>query len=681
MRTAALEQPVAAELSRRRARMFVGREAEKQAFARLLEPAGEWRALYVHGLGGVGKTTLLNEFERLANGNAANAVRVNARDLPNTPGALHRALSRFVKRDTPAPLRVLLLDNFEYLFPLQTWFRETFLAQLPQGQRLVLAGRTPPTSDWIADPGWAAIVKILPMDLWSTTQAEQYLSRRGVPTTRWAQVLAFAHGHPLALALAADVLARQPDAPLPPEAEIEILDLLMAQLLRGIEKPEQLQVLRAAAIVRELSEPLLAHMLECTQVARLFDWLQQLSFVLPGANGLILHNLLRDAITRDLQRRDPAAYDRLVGRAYRFLLKQMAARPPAQCGPAVVDTYFVQRDTPLVQTIYRFEDEGHCYCAQPSAEEWPQIQAMVLEHEDRAALNILNYWHDRQPEGLIAVRRADQSLAGFLYKLELNGLDAAAAAADPVVARYLDYLRQHEPLRPDEHAILFRSWMAADTYQALSAVQTLVCAYILFCTLTTPNLACILHLQPDVESWTRIAAQYGHTRLPGPAATVGRYRAALYAHDYRDESPLQWVCNLHGVLRGLSQPAAVALDHAAFAHAVRQAFKNLGSARALQANPLLQCALVAEHPEAIRRGRAATLQALLCGHCERLRHSPKTLSLYDALHRTYLQPERNQALAAEALSLSERTYRRRLAAALEHITDALWLAEHGDTGA
>ncbi|MDN5938404.1 MAG: hypothetical protein L0H83_07050, partial [Salinisphaera sp.] len=356
-------------------------------------------------------------------------------------------------------------------------------------------------------------------------------------------------------------------------------------------------------------------------------------------------------------------------------LRQMATRPPAQCGPAAVDVLFVQRDTHMARTIYRFEEERQCYCDAPSEGEWPQIQDMVLRHEGEAALAILDHWVKRQPQGLIAVRDAHRALVGFLFQLEVNGLTAADAAPDPVMLRFLGYLNQREAMQAHERAILVRSWMAADGYQALSAVQTQVCAYIMLATLTTANLAYVLHLQPDVEAWTRISAECGQTRLPGPAVTIGRYRAALYAHDYRQETALEWMCGLHRSLRGLPAPGAVALDQEAFAAAVRQALKDYVSPRALADNPLLAAALVARNPEAPGENPVEVLRGLLHSHCEYLKTSPRTAALYKILHRSYLQPARNQALAAEALYLSERTYRRRLAQALEQVAASLWLTE------
>lgn len=663
-------------LVRDRARLFVGRERERRLFRLLLRPEGDLRVLFVHGPGGVGKTTLLHEFDREASERGVVVLRVNAGALPSTPGAIRQSCAPIAHQ--AGDVRLLLVDGFDALAPLESWVRDEFLPRLPQDCRAVFCSRAAPSAQWRADPGWAAMLATAELQPFSTAESAVYLQRRGVDASRRRQVLAFAHGYPLALGLAADVLARQPCAMLPPEAEAEILRELMVRLLGGIDEPDRLRALRAAAIVRELSEPLLAHMLGRDRVGLLFDWLRGLSFVHAAPRGLVLHDLLRDAITDDLRRRHRDLYERMIARAYLFLVQRMAAGSLAEREQCALDVFFVQRDTPLVRTIYRFEHERLCYCDVAGSNDWPLVRDMVLRHEGEESLRYLEYWYRRQPEGLVAVRDASRTLTGFLFMLDLNRIGDEEAAIDPIVRRFRNYLGRRPALAPGERATLFRSWMGANEYQALSPVQTQVCAYILCHTLTTPDLAYVLHLQPDVEAWTRVSAQCGHTRLPGPPAKVGDWPNALYAHDYRLETPLEWIRGLHRELREIPGPAGEpALDRDVFEQAVRRALRDYVRLDRLADNPLTACAMVQEAVGAVPECRGRALQDLLRRHCQRLQAPPKTQPLYRVLHRTYLDPARNQALAAEALYLSERTYRRRLADAVKAVTASLWAAENG----
>jgi hypothetical protein len=54
--------------------------------------------------------------------------------------------------------------------------------------------------------------------------------------------------------------------------------------------------------------------------------------------------------------------------------------------------------------------------------------------------------------------------------------------------------------------------------------------------------------------------------------------------------------------------------------------------------------------------------------------------LQRVLDRTFLHPAPSQEAAAEVLGLSFSTYRRRLAAAIDAVTDVLWAVEIGERG-
>jgi hypothetical protein len=123
-------------------------------------------------------------------------------------------------------------------------------------------------------------------------------------------------------------------------------------------------------------------------------------------------------------------------------------------------------------------------------------------------------------------------------------------------------------------------------------------------------------------------------------------------------------------------PSYLILDRHAFEQAVRQALRDYIRLDRLADNPLTACSLIRDLSGAVPECRGRALQDLLRRHCERLQSAPKTQPLYRVLHRTYLDPARNQALAAEALYLSERTYRRRLAEAVKSVTASLWAAEN-----
>lgn len=197
---------------------FVGRAAELELFhAALKADEPPYAVLYIHGPGGIGKTTLLHEYARIAATCGRPVIPLDGREIDPTPAGFLFALSQslgFKPVDFAAiianwpPTGTLLIDRYELLTALDSWLRETFLPELPAESLVVIASRTPPTSPWRTDIDWADLTCILPLRDLHPDESQSYLTARGIPGDQHAAILAFTHGHPLALTLVADVLSR-----------------------------------------------------------------------------------------------------------------------------------------------------------------------------------------------------------------------------------------------------------------------------------------------------------------------------------------------------------------------------------------------------------------------------------------------------------------------------------------
>src|SRR5215207_8776208 len=115
-----------------RRRWFVGREAERQLFRdALLAEDLPFCVLHVYGPGGVGKTTLLAEFARIAEEAGAAAHLLDARNVEAMPEAFSAALGLTIGvSPSQDPLdelaersgrQVILVDTYETLAPLDGW--------------------------------------------------------------------------------------------------------------------------------------------------------------------------------------------------------------------------------------------------------------------------------------------------------------------------------------------------------------------------------------------------------------------------------------------------------------------------------------------------------------------------------------------------------------------------------
>src|SRR5215470_15687809 len=145
---------------------LVGRAEERARLTALLAPQGP-AAVFVHGPGGIGKTTLVT-------GTLAtlplNCVSLDGRQMePTAPGAL-AALGTALGAPAPpsataageqiaaAGVDVLVIDSFERLNLLDGWIRNELIGALPAAATTVLVGRRGPNVAWRTAPGWRTLL-------------------------------------------------------------------------------------------------------------------------------------------------------------------------------------------------------------------------------------------------------------------------------------------------------------------------------------------------------------------------------------------------------------------------------------------------------------------------------------------------------------------------------------------
>src|SRR5437773_196299 len=251
---------------------FVGREAELGSLLTVLDEAGPV-LVYVHGIAGVGKSALVSAFADRARSAGATVVLLDCRSIePTDRGFIHSLASAVGARASILGAVserigrlghrvVLVLDTYEVFRFLDTWLRETFLPSLGANVRLVLAGREPPVTDWLASARWHALVRSVALEPLGDAPALELLSRNGVGEREALHINRFVHGHPLALQLAAATLSERPDRSLEGEAIPMVVASLARMYLADVGDPVTRAALNAAASVRRVTRSLLRAML------------------------------------------------------------------------------------------------------------------------------------------------------------------------------------------------------------------------------------------------------------------------------------------------------------------------------------------------------------------------------------------------------------------------------------
>lgn len=686
-------------LSAARHTQFVGRDGELALFRSVFSPPElPFSVLFVFGPGGVGKTSLLGEFARLCDLAQVTALYIDGRNVEPSPESFTHALGAAMGLAQPdGPLEslasesqhyVILIDTYEVLAPLDAWVRQVFLPQLTENVLVVLAGRQPPGLAWRADPGWQTLVYILPLRNLSPEESRTYLTRRQVPAEQHSAILGFTHGHPLALSLVADVFAQRPGVRFEPEAEPDVIKKLLEQLVQKVPGPAHRTALEACAMVRVTTETLLAEMLGMPDAHELFEWLRELSFIQVRRDGLFPHDLVREALAADLRWRNPDWYADLHSRARIYYTTRLGQTAGQVQERALWDLIFLHRDNPVVRPFFEWQSSGSLLADTLHDADLPALTAMVTNHEGEESACLAEHWLARQRDGVSVYRDSQGQPTGFLAMVSLEQASAEDLSTDPAAHIAWDYLQRHAPLRPGERATFFRFWMANDTYQAVSALQSLIFLNMVRHYLTTPGLAFTFLPCAQPEFWAPVFAYAELARIPQADFEIGGRRYGAYGHDWRVMPPVAWLALLAEREIAAEPQAArpprvteplLVLSQPDFAEAMREALRHFGQPDLLRQNPLLRSRLVIERASAQVGAdeRVAILQALIKEAAESLQSAPRQVKSYRALYHTYFQPAPTQEQVAELLDLPFSTYRRHLQTGITRLSEILWQQEVG----
>jgi hypothetical protein len=671
-----------------RRRRFVGRAAELALFtSALADPEPPFALLYVHGPGGVGKTVLLGELDRLAAEAGVPAVRLDGRNLdPSPPGflaALGRALGEPpdgspLEALARRPRGVLLVDTYETLAPLDAWLRRRCCPSCPSGtwscwpgatRRRRAGWPTPAGGTW---PGWCRCATC------ARTRAGPTCTPRGVPADQHPAALAFTHGHPLALSLVADVSASGGDpTAFTPEQRPDVVRALLERFVQGLPGTRHRQALEACAHVRVTTEALLASALDGDDAQELFGWLRRLSFIQEGPYGLFPHDLAREVLDADLRWRNPEGYLELHRRVRRLIVGHLRRARGLERQRAFFDLLYLHRSNPIMRAAFDWTTLGTASAEPATPEDREAVLAMVRRHEGQASARIAEHWWRRQPEAFAIFRTGGGELVGFIAGLALHRADPADLEADPAAAAARRFADRHGPARPGEELVHHRFWMGADTYQGPGSARNLMAATSCLEWLTNPRVAWGFTTHADPDDWhatmTYLNPCPGHRgRVRGGRPTLCRLRPRLAGRAGAG------LAGPHGRAGAGHRPAGRPAGGRAVGAAAGPVRARVPGARPpWPTTPCCARGWPARRPPA---PRPPPLSRRCCATPpRRWPPTPGNERLYRALACTFFEPAATQELAAERLGLPFSTYRYQLAGGLRRVTERLWRRElYGD---
>ncbi|RYG64101.1 ATP-binding protein, partial [bacterium] len=457
-----MNSALSARLQQARHRLFVGRPAELASWLSALDST-EWEIpiWHVHGLGGMGKTSLLREWKRAAQERGVRVVTLDARDFEPTVEAigavLREQLNETFKLDIEPSAKptelgaaldkvegrlVIQIDTYELLAPVDDWLRENFLPQLPANVAINLAGRNPLPLPWHSDSGWQELLRSFDLGALTVDESCEYLQRRGIAGGARTNLLSWAHGHPLALSLAADVwlqkpLEEQPDLggnsggdDFRPGDVPQLVGSLLGHLISEVPTKAHRAALEACATVAVMSEELLADMLaplpgvdfEATSsqtpspdIRALFEWLRSLSVIQANRFGLFPHDLAREVLVADLRWRNPQWHAQLHSSAREHYLRQIHQATGGEQQRAIFDCLFLHRMSPAVAPYLQWND-SRCVIEVARQGDVETCLQWVGRHEGAESKRLAAHWFALQPENLIVIRSPGGQPQGFVFQ-------------------------------------------------------------------------------------------------------------------------------------------------------------------------------------------------------------------------------------------------------------------------
>ncbi|WP_327589569.1 ATP-binding protein [Nonomuraea sp. NBC_00507] len=657
---------------------FVGREEELAVFDAALY-GGSCSVLFVHGPGGIGKSALLRCFAQEAAAAGRSVSTIDGRTITVSP-EVFEAEAAPVLDDERA---VLLIDAFERIQGLEGWLHERFLPRLPEGVLVVVAGRIPPDMIWQADPGWADMLRVMTLRELAPDDARALMQCRGVAADLHEPLLAFAGGHPLALALGAAAAVKDYQAGSRWRPDQNVVATLLEQLIGEVPSAAHRRALQVCARAYITTEALLRAVMpdEVTPddgIAPLFAWLRRLPFVESTATGLFPHDVVREVLEADLRWRDPHGHADVHQRIHAHLAGELSGAADSDVPAAVGSLFFLNRDHELTSGYRTWSGraEVHEDLFMPQDMDALIQVATAGDNEESAAAAVR--WARCRPQTFRLYRRtATGEPVAFFAWLRLERPDENEIAADPIIATAWTHARATTPLRAGEHLAVGRIW-TLPAHRGSSPVMDLI------------HRRAIGHcLRADRMAWSYLAmrdpddcaAQLRHYNMHDidERPRLGELPYGLFVHDWRAVPPTAWLERLNRLpLSGSHQhtgepePELAVLSREEFHDAVRSTLRLLSQPSALAASPLAHTRLVTEHPVS---DPGIALRNLLQEQINQLNDDPRAIKLHRALDITFLRGAPTQELAAERLHLPFTTYRRHLRAGIERVCADLWHRE------
>ena len=551
-------------LVRRAADTFVGRADELEALCAILDDGAP--VAFVTGIAGIGKSTLLDEFATQARKRSAVVVALDCQAVEPTERGFIDGLASAIggkagivakvaeRLGSMASRVVLTLDNYEAFRLMDAWLRQVFIPALPANVRVVLAGRDAPSISWLISPGWQDLVTSIALEPLSESEAIELLVRSGAEPETASQINRFAHGHPLALQLAARLGAdrRRADDVMSAPGFQRVVEELTRSYLAGVDDPVTRRALDAASVVRRITLSLIHAMLPDVAPQDAFERLRSLPFVKSERDGLRLHELVHQAVGSSLRAIDPNRYQEYRRSAWRQLSTEVRRTGLQELWRYTADLLYLI-ENPVVREAF-FPTNSPQYVFEPaSRDDGTSILSLTRRHENEEASALIeNYWK-QVPHCFQVARDNTNQLAAFYLMFDPASIDSSLLAKDPIVEQWRNHIRS-EPVPDKQQALFVRRWLSLEHGEKPSAVQASCWLDIKRVYMEMrPRLRRVYMCLKDLSTYAPVALKLGFQPLPDHGVEIGGSLYSSAVLDFGPGSVDGWLSGLAAAELGIDE--------------------------------------------------------------------------------------------------------------------------------
>jgi hypothetical protein len=457
-------------LERSATEAVLGREREMERILRHFDSDGAVVA-FVHGIGGIGKSSVLAAVAPRLADRGARVARFDGRTIEPTPRGFFAALgaalgapgpfadaeamARAIDSDPRAT--VIVIDEYDRIRLLDAWLRREVLPAQPDRTRWLFAGRFAPHAAWLTTPGWSDAVLSLRLDALDEASCRALLARRGIADASMAPMMRLAHGSPLALELAARYTTASELRGL---GENAVLDALAGRCVEDLAPPLR-EAIDAVSIVRCATKPLLGAMLGGRYDDALLGELADLSFVERTEDGLVLHDSVRLAVVSRLRALDPVRHRALRLAALAHL--EGASKDAAPTGPnawrLTADLLFIV-EHPEIREAFFPSHETTILVDSALPGDRDAVLAIAQRHEPPETVRAFEHWWTHGRAFFDVARDITGKVLGFAIVAASSAVPRAIVEGDPLVRAWVADL-ETGPGR-DRGALFVRRVLSAD---------------------------------------------------------------------------------------------------------------------------------------------------------------------------------------------------------------------------